>query len=188
MSKDRPRRRHWILGLLALAAFVFVFRADLWRLYYRVEYLPIILQASRDQSTDPHLLAAIIFVESRFRPEAVSDVGARGLMQLMPETAFEVAERYGLGEVKAEQLHSPELNIALGSRYFAELQRRFPRLERALAAYNAGPTLVEQWKNGVIEFPETRHFVDEVMTHRARLEKLYPGWDTGQTGTPQRSR
>ncbi len=136
---------------------------------------------------DPHLLAAIVFVESRFRPEAVSKVGARGLMQLMPETAADVSARHGMGELREEQLHQPELNITLGSLYFAELHQRFGRTERALAAYNAGPTLVEQWGDRV-EFPETQRFVEQVQLHRQRLEELYPGWDTGQTGTPTGSR
>lgn len=156
---------------------MFLLRDPLWRLYYRVNYLPTILRCASQQGLDPHLLAAVIFVESRFRPGARSDVGARGLMQLMPETAADVAQRHGRGELLPEQLDDPTLSIELGSLYYAELKGRFRDPERALAAYNAGPTVVEKWTDGKIPYSETRHFVEQVVSHRARLEQLYPEWD-----------
>jgi soluble lytic murein transglycosylase len=149
------------------------------RLYYRVDHLPLILSESSRQGVSPYLVASIIFTESRFRKEARSDVGAVGLMQLMPETAREVASRLGHERrLDASRLAEPEVNIALGVAYLKQLQQRFPDRELQLAAYNAGPTVVEEWRgeSGPIPYPETRHFVESVIRHERRLAELYPEW------------
>ena len=93
------------------------------------------------------LVYGIIWVESRFNPEAVSPVGARGLMQLMPRTADYLAERIGWsGRHDSED---PEFNIAAGTWYIAKLIDQFDGdVEVALAAYNAGPTKVRRWLAG----------------------------------------
>ena len=127
-------------------------------------------------------MGAVIFTESRFRSKARSDVGAVGLMQLMPETAQEVANHLGMGEVTQELLEQPHINIELGVAYLKELQERFPEESLALAAYNAGPTVVAQWarEGKAVPYPETREFVASVRHHRERLQQLYPEWDGSQ--------
>ena len=152
---------------------------SLMRFYYRVEFEEYILAESRNQRISPHLVAAVIFVESRFRDGAVSEVGAQGLMQLMPETATEVSDKYGLGLVDVGDLRVPELNIRIGSAYLAELLRRFDDERDAIAAYNAGPSRVDEWRRARVEtipFPETKNFVEQVTKHRTRLQRLYPEW------------
>jgi hypothetical protein len=90
------------------------------------------------------LIYGVIWVESRFNPEAVSKVGARGLMQLMPRTASYLAECIGW-EGRFDSF-DPEFNIAAGSYYVARLIKQFDGdVDLALAAYNAGPTNIRRW-------------------------------------------
>lgn len=173
MMGKRPWR--WLLALfvLAVAATPMAMRA-----YYRVDHLPQILRAARAQGVNPHLVAAVIFAESRFRHDARSDAGASGLMQLMPETAAEMADRVGLRDFHPGLLEDPGINIVLGVAYLKQLDERFHDPELVLAAYNAGPTVVEQWRTEgkPVSYAETRHYIKAVLRHQARLEALYPEW------------
>lgn len=172
-------------GFLALVLLVCVCltvgRDPLLRLYYRVDYESLILSEAKRNQISPHLIAAVIFSESRFRPDSKSDVGALGLMQLMPDTAREMAEKERVSSFVTESLYEPKTNIRLGSVYLAELLDRFSTEEEALAAYNAGPTVVLSWKdqNRGIVFDETRSYVKNVKAHKANLERLYPEWQKG---------
>jgi soluble lytic murein transglycosylase-like protein len=115
-------------------------------------------EASRFQ-LDPVLIKSIIWVESCFDPRAVSPVGAQGLMQLMPNTAAELG---------VTDPFSPEANLRGGIAYLAELMRRFDNhLERALAAYNAGPGAVVS-HNGIPPYRETQEYVRRVLAHYAK--------------------
>ncbi len=101
------------------------------------------------------LVRAVMRVESCFDPRAVSRVGARGLMQLMPETAAQLGVR---DSFDADQ------NIAGGARYLSLLLGRFKNDTRlAIAAYNAGPSAVDTYR-GIPPFPETRSYVQRVIT------------------------
>src|SRR5882672_1769046 len=96
------------------------------------------------------LVAAVILVESRFDPFAVSSVGARGLMQLMPPTAQWLLEKDSEPmKIRPVQLFNPVLNIELGTSYLAQLMNRFDGdLTRALIAYNAGPSVARALRRG----------------------------------------
>lgn len=123
---------------------------------YIKEYEGIIVQASRRFKVDPSLVKALIKAESDFDRRAVSHKGAQGLMQLMPATAdaMEVANPF-----------SPEENIFGGTRYFSLLLERFENDKiLALAAYNAGPEVVESY-GGIPPFPETASFVAKVLDY-----------------------
>ena len=120
------------------------------------EYESIILQASRRFGVDVSLVKAIIKAESDFDHRAVSQKGAQGLMQLMPQTSDAMA---------VENPFDPEENIFGGTRYLSILLKRFKNDKRlALAAYNAGPERVETC-NGVPPIPETERFVKKVMSY-----------------------
>jgi soluble lytic murein transglycosylase len=94
---------------------------------------------------DPRLVLAVITVESGFDPRAVSPVGARGLMQLMPKTGRQWAHRLGIPWRGPATLFEPLANIRIGAAYLAWLQRRFRgRQSLALAAYCHGPGLIRR--------------------------------------------
>jgi soluble lytic murein transglycosylase len=109
-----------------------------------------IVRESRRNGLDPALVAAVIQVESRFDPLAVSPVGAMGLMQLMPPTARWLLEkREGPAQIRPAQLFNPILNVELGTGYLAQLMSRFDGdLTRALIAYNAGPGVAHKLQRG----------------------------------------
>ena len=113
----------------------------------------IIAQAARTYNLPPGLLRAVIQVESGGNPRAVSPAGAQGLMQLMPETAR------GLG---VQDPFDPEQNVMGGARYLRQLLDRYGGdLDRALAAYNAGPGAVERY-GGIPPYQETQTYVRKV--------------------------
>jgi soluble lytic murein transglycosylase-like protein len=125
-------------------------------------YEPIITAAAARHGVDANLLRAMIQQESAGDASAVSSKGAAGLMQLMLETAamLGVHDRF-----------DPEENISGGAEYFAGLIQRFGTVEKALAAYNAGPTAVEKY-GGIPDFPETQDYVTNVMKkYRALLSQ-----------------
>ena len=111
----------------------------------RKRVMATIVREARRNGLDPLLVAAVIQVESRFDPFAVSHVGACGLMQLMPPTAQEMSG----GALKPKHLFNPVLNIELGTAYMARLLERFDGdLTRSLIAYNAGPTVARSLIRG----------------------------------------
>jgi len=114
----------------------------------RRRVLAAIVRESRRQGLDPLMVAAVIEIESRFDPFAVSPAGACGLMQLMPPTAKELFTGRK-ASLKTAHLFNPVLNIELGTAYVAQLLRRFDGdLQRALIAYNAGPSVARSLVHG----------------------------------------
>jgi soluble lytic murein transglycosylase-like protein len=103
---------------------------------------------------DATLVRAVIQVESDFDPMCVSRKGARGLMQLMPETA----RKYGVTKV-----HDPDQNIRAGILHLREMLEMFSDLPRALAAYNAGPNAVLKY-DGIPPYKETTEYVKRALT------------------------
>jgi soluble lytic murein transglycosylase len=110
---------------------------------------------AREQRVQPALVKAVIAAESGFDPEAVSRKGARGLMQLMPTTA----SRLGV----EDPLHPTE-NVRGGTRYLRLMLDRYGDIERAVAAYNAGPGAVDR-HGGIPPYRETQDYVRRVMTY-----------------------
>jgi soluble lytic murein transglycosylase len=110
------------------------------------EELRVVLRAvdesARRFHVSPFIILAVIHVESRFDPYAISPAGAIGLMQLRPETAEAVATDLGLPWASDEALFDPEQNVLLGTCYLRQLLDRFDNLDVALAAFNAGPTRI----------------------------------------------
>jgi soluble lytic murein transglycosylase-like protein len=128
------------------------------------QFDPIIERYAVRHGVDPVLVRAVIQVESNFDPRCVSHKGARGLMQLMPETA----RRYGV-----RNIFDPEENIRAGIRHLADLLEMFPNdLGRALAAYNAG-------QNAVLRYMGIPPY-DETMTYVKRALTVYYGHPYGQ--------
>jgi len=103
-----------------------------------------IVREARANGVDPLLVVAVIRTESSFNNYAVSHVGAMGLMQVMPDTGTYLADKAGFKLQRSTNLFDSELNVELGTAYLANLISRFGTPERALVAYNAGPTLARK--------------------------------------------
>ncbi|MDX1957870.1 MAG: lytic transglycosylase domain-containing protein [Leptospiraceae bacterium] len=112
----------------------------------------IIEKESKRNGLDPSLVKAVIKAESNFNPKAVSHAGAKGLMQLMPETA----EMLGV-----EDSFNPKQNVKGGTKYLKDLLATFKDKDLALAAYNAGPNAVKRYK-GIPPYSETKEYVRKV--------------------------
>ncbi|MEP0772913.1 MAG: lytic transglycosylase domain-containing protein [Acidobacteriota bacterium] len=110
--------------------------------------------AARAAGLHPWLVAAVVEAESRYDPRAVSRVGARGLMQLMPSVWIPA----GLANP-----HDVKANLRVGSAYLKRLHQRFGELPLALAAYNAGPTTVERY-GGIPPYRETRSYLQRILS------------------------
>ena len=137
----------------------------------------IIRQQATDKDLDPALIAAVIYEESRFRDQT-SHAGARGLMQITPDTAAFIARHSGGYRFEQDDLATPQINIAYGSYFLRYLLDHYDGNEgAALAAYNAGIGNVDKWvaeAGGVdsfdveshVPFPETRAYVENVLDTR----------------------
>jgi peptidoglycan lytic transglycosylase len=146
------------------------------RLRHPLEYQHIVLGHAANYDLDPALIAAVIYRESGFDPNAVSESGAVGLMQLLPDTAEGIAELTGGGGFVVSDLYDPEINVRYGAFYLRRLLTKYDGdLELALAAYHAGQGNVDEWleRGDRIEFEETREYVDDVLELSERYRKAY---------------
>jgi soluble lytic murein transglycosylase len=146
----------------------------------------VIRQQAADKNLDPALIAAVIYEESRFRDQT-SHAGARGLMQITPETADFIADRSGGVRFRQEDLATPQINIAYGSWFLRYLIDHYGGNETlAIAAYNAGQTNVDGWVERAggpesfdaardVPFPETRAYVENVQERRDEYREHYSG-------------
>src|SRR5262249_20734001 len=146
----------------------------LWKVAYPTGLLPII-KGQGASGVDPFLVAAIIREESQYDQQAVSRVGAIGLMQVMPGTANTVAQRLGLPAVGRDDLFDQETNIQIGVHYVEQLLAQFSgNVALTVASYNAGPIVVKSWialhpgrsQDEFIElipYQETRQYVKRVL-------------------------
>ena len=125
--------------------------------FYKLPYNTEVLAAAKQASLEPALIHAVIATESKHNAHAKSNKGAYGLMQLMPATArrFNVQNKNDIGQ-----------NILAGSLYLRELLNLFNGdLKLSLAAYNAGPTAVQKYKNRIPPYQETMNYVPRVLKY-----------------------
>ncbi len=168
-----------LLILAALAAF-FAVKSRL-----QLKYPELITKYCEEYDLDPTYVAGVIYTESKFRDRAISRVGARGLMQIMPNTAADIAN--ALGEPfdpenpnDLEKLYDPETSIRYGCYYLRQQLDRFDQNAAVtLAAYNGGPENAAKWlkeyglddsgRIKYIPYPETSNYVTRVF----RAQKIY---------------
>ncbi len=155
------------------------------RVAYPLSYDGAIRSSARRNDLDPALVAAVIYAESQFDPRAVSDQGAVGLMQVLPDTADQIARETGGVSFTSADLQDPAINIRYGTRYLRTVLDQFGDNEvAAVAAYNAGAGAVSKWvaearaaghplRVADIPFPETRAYVHRVMHLKAAYRKAY---------------
>jgi soluble lytic murein transglycosylase len=126
-------------------------------------YDGLILMNARAHNVPPALVKAVIAAESSFDADAVSHAGAQGLMQLMPETARTLG---------VKDAFRPDENVDGGTRYLRKMIDRYGDWTRALAAYNAGPSAVDQYR-GVPPYKETRDYVKRVLNYYRHYDGDY---------------
>jgi soluble lytic murein transglycosylase len=141
------------------------------RARYPLEYENIIRVHAANHGLDPALVAAVVYVESRFDPNATSAAGAIGLMQLLPDTAKGIALRTGGERFVVADLRDPDINVRYGAWYLDHLRAKYDDVSLALAAYHAGQGTVDHWRaEGLgIPLPATRDYVRKV----ERLTRVY---------------
>jgi soluble lytic murein transglycosylase len=189
-SRARIRRRRLAaLGVVALVGAALVAATGLLGAAVREITLPlrhddVIRQQAQDKSVDASLIAAVIYEESRFRDQT-SHAGARGLMQITPDTADFIAKNSGGYRFEQADLATPQINIAYGTYFLRYLLDHYDGNEAlAIAAYNAGLSNVDRWVGKAggegafdtaadIPFPETRAYVANVLERRAQYREHY---------------
>jgi soluble lytic murein transglycosylase len=185
MKRGRQGRRLAIGGAVVIASIVVLvlfFRGTVDRaiqeLTLPLRHEDVIREQSHEKGVDAALIAAVIYSESKFS-DRTSSAGARGLMQITPETAQDVERHSGGTTFKLGDLSDPEINIRYGTFRLRELLDRYDGdVIAALAAYNAGPTNVDRWGGSgltvdEIAFPETRAYVEEVLDKQRAYRDEY---------------
>jgi len=138
----------------------------------------IIRQQAAEKNVDASLIAAVIYAESRFRDQT-SSAGARGLMQITPDTALDIARRSGATSFVLKDLADPQVNISYGTYHLQNLLTEYGGNKvAALAAYNAGSGNVDKWGGSNltlddIRFAETRGYVEDVLAKQQDYRDKY---------------
>jgi soluble lytic murein transglycosylase len=193
VRRRRGARRRLLVGAAAVAMLGLLMAALMspWldravdEVALPLAHADIIRAQAADKDLDAALIAGVIYTESRFRDQT-SPAGAKGLMQIMPETADYIAEKSGGSAFVQGDLATPEINIAYGSWYLRYLLDRYDgNVVLALAAYNGGEGKVDEWVQAArnrgerfraadhIPFPETRDYVQRVIDARRAYRREY---------------
>ena len=149
----------------------------LWMLRYPTYYGDLVLAESKTNQVDPLLYFALLRQESNFNPWATSSADARGLGQIMPATARDIAQRLSVKNFALDQLYLPYVSIRFGVWYFAQDLKRFDEPVWALAAYNAGTGRAQRWQQPDLDFA-----IEEIELSETNLyvRLVYSNWRTYQ--------
>lgn len=181
----------WI-GLVIVALLLVSSYPRVLKWLYPIPFKPMVEESAREWGLDPFLLVAVMRVESSFNPRAESAKGARGLMQIMPNTGVWAARELGIESFHPDDLFEPEVNLRIGAWYLTYLIRRFDgRLPLALAAYNGGQGNVRRWLDSMrwngevdtvkdIPYGETRRFVLRVLRTYRAYQVAYGSWENAE--------
>jgi soluble lytic murein transglycosylase len=143
-----------------------------------LDHEDVIRQQAEEKGVDAALIAAVIDTESHFS-DAESSAGARGLMQVTPEAAEDIARHSGATSFHTSDLSNPEINIKYGTYLLAERIESYDgNVAAALASYNAGPVPVEKWGGDELQvdditYPETRAYVELVLERQKEYREKY---------------
>lgn len=180
-------KRLIITGIIVILMFSLIKVLKLQNIFlekmYPLEHTEYVEQYAEQFGVDQYYIYSIIKSESNYDSQANSSKGAKGLMQLLPSTAQEIASELKI-EITEEDLYTPELNIMLGTKYFSNLKQVYQNEMLALAAYNAGPGNVTKWitdgtikKDGTdvenIPFKETNMYVRKIVQNYKIYKELY---------------
>lgn len=178
---------HKIAILFLLGLFLTALINSSWflKFLYPFPHRDIVVRYCGEYKVDPYLTLAIIRTESRFHSKAYSRAGARGLMQIMPETGYWIAGQLKIDNYNEEMLNQPYYNIPMGIWYMSYLDKTFSaNMPQMLAAYNAGESKVKKWLadktwSGNIQdldeipYQETRDYVDKVIFDYKIYKRIY---------------
>ena len=182
MNAPSHRKQYTLIATVLVTGFIalIIYSGAAWNWFRPMVYKPLINQYAAQYKFDPLWVMSVIRVESHFESSAESHKGAVGLMQLMPSTARQLAPEVGIKAFQDDDLKTPDVNLRIGCYYLSRLATMFPDDEIAqLSAYNAGPGITQQWRQGKpamdlddIEYPETRKFIKQVQKTYALLKAL----------------
>ncbi|SMB92936.1 soluble lytic murein transglycosylase [Desulfonispora thiosulfatigenes DSM 11270] len=174
-----------VLFLLVFMGLILLNSSWFLKLFYPKPYEDIVSAESIKHDVDENLIYAIVKAESKFNKTVVSPRGARGLMQIMPETGAWIAEELTLEGYSQDKLFEPYSNLKMGIWYYSYLVQQFKGNNiTAIAAYNGGETNVNKWiKQNIwsgqesdvqnIPFKETREYVIKVLMNYKMYQNLY---------------
>jgi soluble lytic murein transglycosylase len=166
-----------LVAILAILPFALRLPDAVMKTVYPLRYEATIREASEENGLEPAFVAAVIYTESRFRPDVESHKEAYGLMQLLPESARYIQRKSGIeGDYR-----DPKVNIRLGTWFLGYLDDRYGGDERfMLAAYNSGEGSVDAWTSDGgfdiakdIPYKETREYVDRALEAQQIYQELY---------------
>jgi soluble lytic murein transglycosylase len=173
------RSRTWTIICVALVCVIaLLLRGVIVYQIYPLKYTDEIKQYSAEYAQDPYFVSAVICTESGFNDTAVSNRGAMGLMQIMPDTGAWAAEKIGITEYTADMLNQPDVNIRIGCWYLSYLGDMFDGdMDKVMAGYNAGPNNVIEWAGDGpltdIPFGETENYLVKVSRNLQIYKGLY---------------
>lgn len=179
-----------IIIIFLLAAYFVLFKVIniqniILKKIYPIQYSEYVEKYSKDNGVDPYMIYAMIKTESNFNPNVKSQSNAIGLMQLLEETALERSNEIDEQGITEEELYNPEINIKLGTSYYAYLVKHYQGNNvLALTAYNAGMGNVDNWiQLGIIKsdgsdienipYKETNNYVRKILRDYQMYLKLY---------------
>ncbi len=166
---------------------------ELLAVIFPVDYWTLLKKYADAHRLDPYLVTALAAQESTFDTNAKSGANAIGIMQILPSTGRRYARKLGIRGFSTNRLTVPEVNIRIGTAFFADLVRRFGGVHYALASYNAGEYRVAQWmaeRPGLdrdefiddIPFPETQNYLKRILGTAEDYRWLY-GRQAGERRT-----
>lgn len=167
-----------VVGILAILLLSDFFERGIREVTLPLRHENVIRQQAQEKDVDASLIAAVIYAESKFS-DATSTAGARGLMQITPDTAREIEKLSGGSTFEIDDLSNPDINIRYGTFYLRHLLDIYDDdTVAALAAYNAGPGNAETWGGSAmtiddIDFPETKAYVKKVLEKQREYRHTY---------------
>ena len=177
----------FLIVIVLIFLIIFSFKDKLLTIIYPRTYNDIVEKYAKEYNIQEDFILAVIKAESNFDNKIKSHKGAIGLMQIMEDTAIEIASKEGLqideSNVK-EKLLDPDININIGTKYLQELIEKYDNIELALTAYNAGTGNVNKWiEDGIIKkdgsniekvpFKETNKYVRTILRNYRIYREIY---------------
>lgn len=188
-GEKKLKNRKLLVVIIILVVFVFLgfFRDKILKIIYPRTYKEVVVVYAEEYNVEENLVFAVIKAESNFDENAVSHREAIGLMQIMEETAKDVAQKYNI-EIDynnaKQEISNVQNNINIGTKYLSVLLERYQNKEVALAAYNAGIGNVDNWiEKGIIKsdgsdienvpYKETNNYVRKILRNYKIYQELY---------------